>query len=255
MSYVSVLSLGKASGSTTVAMALAAAAGETGWLVELDPSGGDLAGRWGRSVVPGVLAATAEIATKRSASAEDLMRNSQDSPFGGRVMMMPPTPESALEVATEMGARWGLVFTEPEGWVIADAGRWWPSQAGADRVRSAGAVVAVVSGSVAGVERARTALPILRHVVSPAPVTVVLAPGPRTTSQVADVLKCDVVNSPFDQKALRRLEVGQFDRRTQRSPMVRFGRSLLDDLADAGTWALVPASIDSTAVGTGVRDD
>jgi len=68
---------------------------------------------------------------------------------------------------------------------------------------------------------------------SPAPVRFVAAPGPRSAVEVGNELGVEVMPIPYDPKTLRQLERGDVGRRVSRSQLVRFGRTLLDELADA----------------------
>lgn len=233
MSHIAILSLGKAPGATVLASAMLAEAAQrelpAPLLVELDPAGGDLAARWGRSVNQGTLAVTAAASANGVALVEQLTANAQPAPFGGQVLLGPPSGEAASVAAAELGGRWGLVLSEWEGTVICDAGRWSPRQNEEDRVRSAGTVIALIGADVAGVDRARQDLPALARLIAPVPVTGVLVGGPFGLSEVSEQLRrIDMAGVlPWDRSTARAVLDGQWSKRASRSVLGRLANELL----------------------------
>ena len=85
MTHIAVLSLGKAPGTTVLAAAMTAEAVHRDMadplLVELDPTGGDLAARWGMSVNQGTLAVTAAASANGVAGVEHINSAAQPCTF------------------------------------------------------------------------------------------------------------------------------------------------------------------------------
>ncbi len=238
MTHIAVLSLGKAPGTTVLAAAMTAEATHRAMpdplLVELDPTGGDLAARWGMSVNQGTLAVTAAASAHGVAGAEHLNNAAQSAPFGGRVLLGPPGGDAASIAAAELGGRWGLVLSEwgsreGGGTVVCDAGRWSPRQPEANRVRSAGTVIALIGADLAGVDRARQDLPALARLIAPVPVTGLLVGGPFTETDVATELRRILIAGtvPWDQTTARAVLDGNWSKRASRSVLGRLANELL----------------------------
>ena len=233
MTHIAVLSLGKAPGTTVLAAAMVAEAAHRArpdpLLVELDPTGGDLAARWGMSVNQGTLAVTAAASATGVAGIEHVNTAAQPAPFGGQVLLAPPGGDAASIAASELGGRWGLVLGEWGGTVVCDAGRWSPRQGEANRVRSAGTVLALIGADLAGVDRARQDLPALARLIAPVPVTGVLVGGPFTETDVATELRRIRIAGtlPWDETTARAVLDGNWSKRASRSVLGRLANELL----------------------------
>ena len=98
---VSVVSVGKSLGTTSLALGLAASWAQRDadpTLIELDPSGGDVAGWWGMSVDPGVRSLAAQLAISDDFlnATGEVMRHSQAGPNDLRVVPLPAALELSL---------------------------------------------------------------------------------------------------------------------------------------------------------------
>jgi hypothetical protein len=145
---VAVCSLKGSPGVTTFAMALAAR-----WpvparcvLVECDPSGGDVATRFGLASSPGLVSVAA--AARRSSDPELLWQHTQALPGGLPVVAAPPGADQALAAVTALAPEGsgsvGVLHraaSASDAVVIADCGRVDPTSAVLPIVRCADAML------------------------------------------------------------------------------------------------------------------
>lgn len=140
---VAVCSLKGSPGVTTFSVALAAR-----WpsparcvLVECDPSGGDVAIRFGLASSPGLMSLAA--AARRSSDPELLWQHAQALPGGLPVVAAPPGAEHAVAAVAALvpeggdAGVLGVAARVPEAVVIADCGRVDPGSAVLSVVRGA----------------------------------------------------------------------------------------------------------------------
>ena len=243
---VSVVSVGKSLGTTSLALGLAASWAQRDadpTLIELDPSGGDVAGWWGMSVDPGVRSLAAQLAISDDFlnATGEVMRHSQAGPNDLRVVPLPAALEgdSLNRLVSDVGGRWGLALQSLEGPVIADCGSWGPSHLASDRIGSASAVVALVSPDVSGVDRARRIFQgMLRDLHPPRVLAVLAGERPYGVEEVAEQLRgVEVVASlPRDSSAALSTARGDWSKRLSRRPWARVVSSLVDEVEDGVTW-------------------
>lgn len=213
--HVAVLSLGKSLGSTSTAVGLAGAWADRGAepvLVELDPSGGDGAGLWNVSTTTGTTSLIGQVST--SEDDDPLMalrRHSVKAPLGFDVVVSPVAATAALpRIVGDLGGKYGLALERPGVPVVTDCGRWNSFDAGADRVRSAYVVVALLTPDIGGVERARVLLDEVRGFCStPHVVACVVGDRPYGADEVSATLRCPVRVIPSDGKVVRAVVSGQ----------------------------------------------
>lgn len=207
--HVAVVSLGKSVASTSTAIGLAGAwvdCGSEPIMVELDPSGGDVAGLWGLSTSLGTVSLIGQV----SVSQDDdpllaLRRHSVQSPLGFDVVVSPVAATAALpRIIGDLGGRYGMALESPSVPVVSDCGRWNPFDVGADRVRSAYVVLCLVTPDVGGVERARVLLDEVRQFCStPHVLACVVGDRPYVPDEVSGALGCPVHMIPSDGKVVR----------------------------------------------------
>jgi len=241
--HVAVLSLGKSVGSTSTAVGLAGAWADRDAapvLVELDPAGGDLAALWDQSTSTGVTSLIGQV----SASEEDdpltaLRRHSSVSPLGFDVVVAPVAATSSLpRIVGDLGGKFGVALERPDVPVVTDCGRWNSSDAGADRVRSAYVVVALLTPDIGGVERARLLLDELDGFCStPHVVACVVGDRPYPPADVSAVLDRPVRVIPADGKVVRAVVSGRgTSRQVKRLKRSSWWRSLAGFTTDIDEW-------------------
>ena len=253
---VSVISVGKSLGSTSVALGLANAWADRGadpTLVELDPSGGDLAAWWGFDTVdPGVRSLVANLATTEDSvlsAASEVLRHSQAGPNDQRVLCMPAAAEGdgLNRLASDLGSRWGMALQAPTGPVIADAGRYGASTVAADRLSTASVVVALVSPDVAGVDRARHIFPaLLREIHPPKVMAVLVGERPYGIEEVqAELRGVEVVASlPRDGSAAFGAVHHAGSKKQRRRPWQRILGGLTELIDEETSWSPEGVSAD-----------
>ncbi len=214
--HVAVVSLGKSHGCTSTAVGLAMAfrgVSDEAMLVELDPYGGDLAAWWGLSVQRGVRTA---IGTMTASSHDDpsttLRRHCQESPYGFGVVAGPAVSGAGLDqIVSHMGGKYGYVLDQAGFTVVSDCGRWNNERTAGDRVRSASAIVAVMTPDVAGVERAQELLGLLDQQAMTSNIYVaVMGDRPYEAPEIAGVLGVPVRVLPQDASLVRGVLAGDF---------------------------------------------
>ena len=213
---VGVCSVGKARGCTVVAVTLAwlleTEAKVESFVVEADESGGDLNSWWGLGVPRASAAMTGRLksgmgmreAARASASAAGLglTRAVCTTSDGGGVEPMVRTwaQQKRGDAHRAMGR------SEP-AMVAVDLGRWNKRQRGAERVELCDLVVALVEPSVAGIDRAKTMLPVLRQQCGEV-VVMQVGTRPYGAGVVAKELDCKVRVVVIDNKAGRSVRLG-----------------------------------------------
>lgn len=212
--HIAVVSLGKSAGCTSTAVGLSMALSESGdaVLVELDPGGGDLAGLWDLTDAHGVSTLIGAV----SASTDDdpsamLRRHSQVSPYGFGVVPCSTSPGVGLErTVSDLGGQFGFVLDQADFPVVSDCGRWSGSRGSRERVRSASAVVAVMTPDRAGADRAVSLLAALvRETMTPHIYVLSMGDRPYAPAEVGAVLGCAVRAIPQDSLLVRSVLLGE----------------------------------------------
>jgi hypothetical protein len=188
-----VLALVSAKGSpgvTTTAAALAAAAVDTGvdaLLVELDPSGGDMAMLSDR-VGEGALVSLAE-ALRHDTSDPGVIRDDATSgPAGVPAVLAPAGASEASGVIGSLGDRWLPALREAAVTVVVDAGRWEPRSPTARRIAGADVVGVVCRATAPGVEHTRRLVDAIRGVARCPLALLVVGACPYPGEEIAAVL-------------------------------------------------------------------
>lgn len=196
-------------------------------VAECDPSGGDLAGRFGLSTRIGM---TSLVMTERQGGlgATDYRAHVQQLPGGLDVLVGPPGPDSASALDRELGVTTSDM-SRFDCDVLADCGQLLPGAVGQEKmIRAADHVILVVHPDVAGVAHARWATTRI-SALSPSVASVVLmGAGVFTTAEVAEELNITVVGVvPFDPGAARMASGSPgTTRRFVRSGLVAFAREM-----------------------------
>jgi MinD-like ATPase involved in chromosome partitioning or flagellar assembly len=229
MTLVTICSAKGSPGVTTLACVLGAVWPSSRAVVvaECDPSGGDLAGRFGLSTRLGM---TSLVLTERrgAGQAPDFRAHAQQLPGGLDVLVAPTGADSAMALDHELGmSSSDLISVECD--LVADCGRLLPGSMGQARmIRAADRVLLVVRPDVAGIAHARWAINRIGELSSSGAV-VTAGPGPFEPAEVAEELGLDVLGViPYDPRAaLMACGVAGTARSFVRSDLVAFGRELL----------------------------
>lgn len=231
MTIVAVCEAGGTSSSTTTSLLLAALFPRThpSFMIECDPSGGDVAAWAQLPVAPGW--STAVSGTDRNWSA--IIDHTQDLPSGLRVMTAPARPSQARAAVTEAASGFsGLLAAMPDAIAIADCGRVEldaPLWARASQLTLLLMRQATVSAqaTVARVDRTIEALEVLRG--SCRQVGVVLVGGsPYPASEVSRVLGVELFGVLPEDAVGAGLVCGGWTvgRRAARSPLAKAAQPL-----------------------------
>lgn len=174
MLHISVVSLGKSVASTSLAVGLASFFHDRrdgAVLVELDPSGGDLAAMWSMSSVVGVNNLAGAIAVDEVLTPEIIDDVSLVSPLGFPVVVAPPVGGAALDkVCADIGARFGPALASANFPVVCDGGRWRSNEPSSHRIAGASAIIVLFTPDPAGVTRVVHQLDSLRRTAPGVPV-------------------------------------------------------------------------------------
>ena len=111
-----------APGVTTAALALTAAAGEGGLVVELDPSGGSVECWTGVTGEPGLIGLASGL--RRVARPETVLAHAVDSPPGMRSIPAPTAGGLAEAAIAMIGDRLVPDLADLDALAVADCGRW-----------------------------------------------------------------------------------------------------------------------------------
>ncbi len=245
------VALGSAKGSPGVSTALAALgatwpAGRRLLLAELDPAGGDVAGRFEMPVEPGLVSLAA--AGRRELSPPVVLQHTQAMPGAAgedvehrAVLVGPPAADQAHAALVALRGRLAPVLAAMgDVDVVADCGRLDPGSPALGLLAQADVVVVMVRPVVAEVHhlRARLAALALEQVE-----VVVVGERPYPLTEVAEAVGARPLAAlPHDPRAAAALAGAHPDglRVLRRSRLLRAARALADDLA--GRLVPVPAS-------------
>lgn len=176
--HISVVSIGKSVASTSLAVGLASVLHDRrngSVLIELDPSGGDLAAMWGVSGVIGTTNLIGAIAVEELLSPSILEDVALASPFGFPVVVSHPAGGTVADkVCADLGGRYGRVLAAGTSSVVCDAGRWRSGEPAASRVSGASVIVALFTPDPGGVTRVVSELGQLRLAAPRVPILLVV---------------------------------------------------------------------------------
>jgi MinD-like ATPase involved in chromosome partitioning or flagellar assembly len=202
-------------------------------VAECDPSGGDLAGRFGLSTRVGM---TSLVLTDRQGAVgtTDYRAHVQQLPGGLDVLVAPPGPDSASALDRELGVT-ASDLIPPDCDLLADCGQLLPGAAGQEKmIRAADDVILLVRPDVTGIAHARWATMRIRALSTSVASVVLVGAGAFTTAEVAEELDVHVVGVvPFDPgAALMACGSPGTTRRFIRSGLVAFAREMAAALVD-----------------------
>jgi MinD-like ATPase involved in chromosome partitioning or flagellar assembly len=209
-------------------------------VAECDPSGGDLAGRFGLSTRRGV---TSLVLTDRQQVGlrPDYRDHAQQLPGGLDVLVGPTGADSAMALDHELGMSSSDLIHEDCD-LVADCGRLLPGATGQGKViRSSDGVVLLVRPDVSGIANARWATSRIRELSQSPVFAVIVGAGTFKSAEVSDELDVSVLGTiPFDPRAARMAcGVPGTAKEFVRSGLVAFAREIVITL------------IETTSVGPG----
>lgn len=190
MSLIAVAGVSGSVGVTAASLALAAwwPSGETAGVVEADPTGGDVAARWGIPFRPGLV----EVAAAADAGGfgeEPLTFGVQHLEVAGHrvgVVCAPPGGRQVAAALPVVSPPMSKALNPSVGVAVADVGRLWPESPVWPLVEYAEIAVIAVEGSVSAVAHLRSHLAALMN--RSGPVLVLCAGGPYLPGEVAAAL-------------------------------------------------------------------
>ncbi len=202
-------------------------------VAECDPSGGDLAGRFGLSTRIGT---TSLVLTDRQPTARlsDFRAHAQQLPGGLDVLIGPTGADSAMALDHEIGmSPSALVSAECD--LLADCGRLLPGAIGQEKmVRAADRVLLVVRPDVTGIAHARWATGRIRELSGSSPSVIIAGSGVHRPADVAAELDVTLLGVlPFDGRAALMASGGPGTvKEFIRSGLVAFAREVVTALMD-----------------------
>lgn len=219
-----------APGVTAAALALVAATGDGGLLVELDPSGGSVECWTGPAGEPGLIRVASGL--RRSVDPEALVSHAVEVARGLRAVLAPTAgglAESTIAAVTDrlMPALAGLEET-----VIIDAGRWSPSQPTARRLVGCDVVGVVCAPTVEGVEAARWLVEALETARAGRVVAMPVGDRPYGPDEIEEAIGLPVLGPlAWDPRGLHALVTAGTSRGWVRSALARSARTIGNSLA------------------------
>ncbi len=170
-------------------------------VAECDPSGGDLAGRFGLTTRLGM---TSLVLTDRQGVARlsDHTAHTQQLPGGLDVLVAPTGADSAMALDHEIGMSPSeLVSGDCD--LLADCGRLLPGAIGQEKmIRTADRVLLLIRPEVTGIAHARWASSRIRELSGVAPSVVIAGVGVHKPAEVVAELGVDLLGVlPFDTRA------------------------------------------------------
>jgi hypothetical protein len=226
MSLVALASLKNAPGVTTTALALGAV-----WpperrvlVAELDPAGGDVAGRFRLPGEPGLLALSA--AARRRDPAQRVWQFCERLPGGLTVLTAPAAGEQARRALATPGM--AGAFNGLDADVLADCGRLDPASPALEVIRRADVVLLVVRPVYTELKRLAESVPGLQELRSRLGV-VLIGKGNYPPGEVATAIGVEVLGSlPVDPHGAAILGGAPNTKGAlRRSPLLRYALSLV----------------------------
>jgi len=232
MTVIAVTSVKHSPGATTLALALVAAwasgpasGDRRAVLVEADPAGGDLAGRIGLPLEPGLVSLATS--ARHPGAPVDVAGHLQLLPAGGQVVLGPTSPEQADGAVRSLAHRLpGAVRSF--GFAVIDCGRWAPGSPAGAALAGSDVSLVVVRPDLVGIEHLRSRLDTLRHMAGGELVIAVVGERPYAADAVRSATGCNVVAVAVDPAGVEGLHGGRRTAFARRSPLVRSARSVLD---------------------------
>ena len=136
-------------GVTTAALALTAGAGDSGLMVELDPSGGSVECWTGATAEPGLIRVANGL--RRAVEPEMLLTHAVTTPPGVRSVLAPTAGGLAESTIAMTGDRLVPVLAELDATVVVDGGRWSRSQSTARRIAGCDVIAAPTAPTTSAV--------------------------------------------------------------------------------------------------------
>ncbi len=221
------------SGVTTLACVLGAVwpSGRAVIVAECDPSGGDLAGRFGLSTRLGM---TGLILSERhgAVNGSDYRAHIQQLPGGLDILVAPAGGDAATALDRELGASSSEIVSADCD-LLADCGRLLPGAIGQEKmIRGADRVVLLICPEVAPITHARWAASKIRGLSSTRIGAVIVGTGAFKPIEVAEELDVDVLwTVPSDPRAaLIACGATGTAKEFVRSKLVAFARQLVSAL-------------------------
>lgn len=223
-------------GVSTAALALTAAAGDRGLLVELDPAGGSVECWTGATGEPGLIRVANGM--RRAVEPEMLLAHAVTAPPGVRSILAPTAGGLAESTIAMTGDRLVPVLAELDAMVMVDGGRWSRSQSTARRVAGCDVVGVVCAPTVEGVEAARWLIDPLSTTIAGHVALVLVGDRPYSPPEVAAVVGAPVVGVlAWDPRGANALLTTGAGRGWSRSAIARSARSMLDGLLSMASEA------------------
>lgn len=191
MSLVAVAGVSGSVGVTAVSLALAAwwPVERSAGVVEADPTGGDVAARWGVSFRPGLI----ELAAAADAGGigeEPIVYGVQHLDVAGRrvgVVCAPPGGRQVTAALPVISPPASKALNPAAGVAVADVGRLWPDSPVWNLVEYAEVAIVLVEGTVSAVAHLRSHLAVLEARRS-GPVLVMCAGGQYLPGEIASAV-------------------------------------------------------------------
>jgi MinD-like ATPase involved in chromosome partitioning or flagellar assembly len=201
-------------------------------VAECDPSGGDLAGRFGLSTRLGMTSLVLQ--ERQQTSVPDYWSHVQKLPGGLDVLIGPTGADSAASLDRELGSSSSDIVGRDTD-MLADCGRLVSGAAGQERiVKTSDAVLLLVRPDVAGVAHAHWATKRIGQLMSSGIFVALAGPGAFKTKEVAEELGESVIATvPFDGRAaLMACGAPGSSREFARSNLVACARQVVSRLLD-----------------------
>lgn len=244
MTSTAFVSANGAPGVTTAACAIGAVwpAEREVVLVECDPSGGDLAARFGIPIEPGLTSWVLDQRASESQAAR-ILSHTQVLPGGLKVVVGPVGADTSVALDRELGSvdndgSWVRHLADVADLVL-DAGRFNPQSSGQQQIlRCADNVVIVSRCDASAVAHGKwlvDTLSAMRSGSSRPACLLVVGEGPFSSDECARVLGCPLIGTlPIERDAASMLsgEPGR-NRALARSSLVRIARRIASQLAVA----------------------
>lgn len=215
-------------------------------VAECDPSGGDLAGRFGLSTRLGM---TSLILSERHGGnvKPNYRAHAQQLPGGLDILVAPAGGDSAMALDHELGMSVSEVVSVDCD-LLVDCGRLLPGAIGQERmIRTADRVLLLVAPEVAPIAHARWATSKIRELSSTRISAVIVGTGAFKPVEVAEVLDVDVLGVvPTDSRAAG-MACGATGTAKEfiRSKLVAFAREIVAALTHEETTAAPSEAGDS----------
>jgi hypothetical protein len=216
-------------GVTAAALTFTATAGDSGLLVELDPSGESVECWTGATGEPGLIRVASGL--RRSVDPEMLLAHAVEAPAGVRSGLAPTAGGLAESTIAATGDRLVPALAGLDRTVVVDGGRWSRSQVTARRLVGCEVVGVVCTPTVEGIEAARWLVEPLNSIVTDKVVVVLVGDRPYPPGEVAAAVGVPVVGAlAWDPRGLSALLTTGAGRGWARSALARSTRSAFDRL-------------------------